>query len=661
MSSYNLEAVIRIKDAFSNPLKQFRSSLDSIKSSMNTAKKNTDKFSNSLDKVGKKSSDISGALGKVSGIIAGIGIAKIGKDALMMASDLNEVQNVVDTTFGDSASAINDFAKTTSNQFGISELQAKRYSSTLGAMLKSAGFTGDELKNMSTSLAGLSGDMASFYNLDPDEAFDKLKAGISGETEPLKSLGVDISDTTVATYAMANGFNKQWKNATQAEKELWRYKAIMKQTKDAQGDYSKTSDSFANQLRTMKLNFQSLTAKIMGTSIPAFQTLFNKINNFMANIDINSITAKIQEGIDKITPFASAVFDGIGKIFSYLIENKDTIIPIISGIAGAFVAFNVVNKVVAIFSTLSKVITVIKSVIVAIQAFIGGAGTIGECLAVIASPVGVAVGAIGLLVGFFILAWNTSESFRNKVTAAFNSVKDKVMVVIGVIKGKIDEFKAKLEENKEAVQFIMDILKGIFNGAVAVMGAVFESLAGTIGKVISDIGTIFSGIIDVLGGVIEIIQGVVTGNWDKVWQGIKDTVSGVVEIITGLWNGLVDLLSHPIDTMINITKSVFGGEDDTGTKTETVGENYTGTSNWKGGLTQVNERGYEVMNLPSGTSIMNHQGSEALLDKIANSFNNSGSEIHVHMEGSTFSKEVDVNSFMNTLMARLKTEQLKMA
>mgnify|MGYP007130646407 FL=1 len=105
-----------------------------------------------------------------------------GKDAIAAASDLEEVQNVVDVTFGDSANQINAWAKNAISQFGLTETKAKQFASTLGAMMKSAGMSGPEIVKMSEDLSGLAADMASFYNLDFDTAFQKIRSGISGET-----------------------------------------------------------------------------------------------------------------------------------------------------------------------------------------------------------------------------------------------------------------------------------------------------------------------------------------------------------------------------------------------------------------------------------------------------------------------------------------------
>lgn len=108
-----------------------------------------------------------------------------GKDAIAAASDLAEVQNVVDTVFGEGAVQIQSWADKAGQSFGLTETQAKRFTSTLGAMMKSAGLAGPEIVSMSTDLAGLAADMASFYNMDFDTAFQKIRSGISGETEPL--------------------------------------------------------------------------------------------------------------------------------------------------------------------------------------------------------------------------------------------------------------------------------------------------------------------------------------------------------------------------------------------------------------------------------------------------------------------------------------------
>lgn len=142
-----------------------------------TASANTmqDSFASSLKKIG--AAFAASQIGKF--------LVDFGKQAIDAASDLAEVQNVVDVTFGESANEINAWAKNAISQFGLTETQAKRFASTMGAMMKSSGVASKDITEMSENLAGLAADMASFYNLDFEEAFNKIRSGISGETEPL--------------------------------------------------------------------------------------------------------------------------------------------------------------------------------------------------------------------------------------------------------------------------------------------------------------------------------------------------------------------------------------------------------------------------------------------------------------------------------------------
>lgn len=190
------------------------------------------------------------------------------KDAVTLGSDITEVENVVDVAFGKLKYKAYDFAATASKQFGLSELAAKQYTGTMMAMLKSSGVAQNAASDMSVTLAGLAGDIASFYNIDTDAAFYKIRAGISGEIEPLKQLGINMSVANMSAYALANGITKSWTSMTQAEQATLRYNYLMSVTKDAQGDFARTAGTWANQVRLLKLNIQSLSA-VMGQGIIA--------------------------------------------------------------------------------------------------------------------------------------------------------------------------------------------------------------------------------------------------------------------------------------------------------------------------------------------------------------------------------------------------------
>ena len=197
-------------------------------------------------------------------------LTTLGTYCVNVASDLTEVQNVVDTTFGDGAETINQWAKDASKNFGLTELQAKQFTGTLGAMMKSSGITGESLNTMSMDLAGLSADFASFYNLGHEEAFEKIKSGISGETEPLRSLGINMSVANMEAFALSKGINKSWNEMTQAEQTTLRYNYLMEKGADASGDFAKTLDtSLANQLRVAKNEITSLCGEIGQNLLPS--------------------------------------------------------------------------------------------------------------------------------------------------------------------------------------------------------------------------------------------------------------------------------------------------------------------------------------------------------------------------------------------------------
>ena len=243
------------------------------------AKKTGGEFEETVeDTMGGAESTVSTAATKIAKAIGSAFVVKqvieFGKAAIGVASDLNEVQNVVDTTFGtDGAIKINEWARNAAESFGESELQAKQFTSTLGAMFKSMGVGQADMEEMSMSLAGLAGDMASFYNLDPTEAFEKLRSGISGETEPLKQLGINMSVVNLEAFAMAEGITKSYQEMTQAEQATLRYQYIMSATADAQGDFADTSDSLANQQRILQLEIQTLAAEIGQDLMPIAQEI----------------------------------------------------------------------------------------------------------------------------------------------------------------------------------------------------------------------------------------------------------------------------------------------------------------------------------------------------------------------------------------------------
>lgn len=205
-------------------------------------------FNQGLNAIAGSLKKLGGAMGVAFGVTA---MVKFGKEALNIASDLTEVQNVVETAFGAMTSQVDAWAKNSIQQFGMSELAAKRMASTYMAMNAGMGLNGQGAADMAMRTAERAADISSFYNKSIDESDTMLKSIWTGETESLKQIGVVMTQTNLDAYALANGFGKTTQQMTQSEQVMLRYQYVMNQTRLAAGDFVKTQDSWANQTRIL--------------------------------------------------------------------------------------------------------------------------------------------------------------------------------------------------------------------------------------------------------------------------------------------------------------------------------------------------------------------------------------------------------------------------
>lgn len=211
-------------------------------------------------------------------------LVQFGKECVELGSDLAEVQNVVDVTFTTMSDKVNEFAKNAMTSAGLSETMAKQYVGTFGAMSKSFGFSEAQAYDMSTALTQLTGDVASFYNISQDLAYIKLKSVFTGETETLKDLGVVMTQSALDQYALANGYGKTTSAMTEQEKVALRLDFVQKQLSAASGDFIRTSDSWANQVRVMQLQLQSLKATVGQGLINIFTPVLKVINILLGKL-----------------------------------------------------------------------------------------------------------------------------------------------------------------------------------------------------------------------------------------------------------------------------------------------------------------------------------------------------------------------------------------
>ena len=218
------------------------------------------------------------------------------EECVDLGSQLTEVQNVVDTIFGDNASEIESWASTATESLGMAETSAKKYSSTFGAILTSAGVSSDKITEMSTSLTSLTADMASLYNYDYDEMFEKIKSGLSGMVRPLASLGVSLHASTLQDYLDSKGINATYTELSYANKEIVRYNYLIENTTAAQGDFTKTFYTWANQVRYFKEQLTELMTTLGQIFISVLNPILIYVNKIfkLVNSLLSSLSTTLQ-------------------------------------------------------------------------------------------------------------------------------------------------------------------------------------------------------------------------------------------------------------------------------------------------------------------------------------------------------------------------------
>lgn len=259
---------------------------------------------------------LDGMAGKIAGLVAGYvslqGAMSTVKSGIDYASDLAEVQNVVDVTFGKAAASVNEWSQQALEAYGLNEVTAKQYVGTMGAMLKSSGVAGNSVLDMSEKIVGLAGDVASFYNLDTNTAFEKIRSGISGETEPLKQLGINMSVANLEAYALSQGITTAYDKMSQAEQTMLRYNYLMSVTSDAQGDFARTSDSWANQTRLLSENWTEFVGKMAANLLPTLTAGVSALND---------VILWMSENTTFITPILGAITTAVGLYTAAVLTN----------------------------------------------------------------------------------------------------------------------------------------------------------------------------------------------------------------------------------------------------------------------------------------------------------------------------------------------------
>lgn len=438
--------------------------------------------------------------------IAGTGLLGFGTYAVKTASDLAEVENVVSVTFGGLADDVESWSKTTMESYGLTELETKKMIGTFGALMDKGKLSKEELLDMSKKMTGLVGDFSSFYNLSHEEAFEKLKAGIVGSTEPLESLGIDMREAAINTWLLENGVDKAFSKMSAEEQNLVRFNYIMEQGNKASGDFAETLEtSLANQLRVATGEF----------------------------------TTMAQEVGQKLLPV-------VLEFIKWVRENSDTIIALASAVLGATIALKgmlIINTIIKTFKAWRDANTAITISQALLNLTVAGIPIL--IFAVIA--------VIGALVGAILYLWNTNEEFRNAIIQVWTNIKEKALEIWNNIvefftvtipqawTNCVEWFKKKGDEFNQWVQDTKTKVIAWFGEMVDKVVEFFTvTIPNSIDNVVKWFRELPAKIKSALSNLWDTMLGIGQDILKGLWEGILGAKDWLMEKIRGVGSWITD-------------------------------------------------------------------------------------------------------------------------
>lgn len=357
------------------------------------------------------------------------------------ASDLEENMNKLDVAFGDSADAVKAWAKTAGQQFGMSEVAATDAASSFGALGKGIGLSEKESASMSTTLAGLSADLGSYFNVGLDESAKALEGIFTGESEALKKFGVVMTDTNLKQFAEDQGL--VYSELSQTEKTQLRYNYVLAKTKDAQGDFSRTSDGTANSIKIFQASIQDLASTVGAVLLPVITPIIQKSSALIQKFGELSPTAQ------KIVIVMAVIAAAIGPVLVViggLVTAIGSIITIAPVLGAAFTALlGPVGLVIAgLAAAIAAGVAVVKNwdwlKKKALQVWTAIKTAILKAVTIIKTRVMTNFNALKTSLS---TAWT---SIKTKASTVWNGIKNAIVKPIKTAKEKVSEFIGKLKD-----------------------------------------------------------------------------------------------------------------------------------------------------------------------------------------------------------------------
>lgn len=471
------------------------------------------------DKAGKRfGGGMVAAAGKFAGPLAaafaGVKLVGVFKDAIEGASDLNEAGTKTEAIFGKKgAKALDEFTKGSAKKLGQTKLQILDAAGTFGTFGKAAGLGGKDLVKFSTGFSTLSTDMASFFNTSPEEAMQAIASGLRGEAEPLRKYGVLLDDASLRQEALKQGLIKTTKQAlTPQQKVLAAQALIYKQTKDAQGDFARTSGGLANQQRILSAQWSEAKSKLGTVLLPVVNKVITAFNRyFQPAVDA------VGRAFKRVAPFLTAASGAISGLFGLIANgNTDKLANAFGWAEDSAIVTNLAglrDGVAGIFSAARDgggALDSLRSFFVDQlgPAVRGVAGAIGGLVRVLAPIVRQVVGTL-------------VENFGKVgpyITSVFESVKSVVLDVLTIIKAQV-----------RLVTLVISAIWSRFGPTILLI----------VGNVFRGLWKIIAGVMKVIAGIVKTILGLMTGDWKKAGEGLKKIWEGLKLLLLGIWTAIL--------------------------------------------------------------------------------------------------------------------------
>lgn len=585
-------------------------SLGDYKNQTNETTKATSNFGSTLKAILVRDVLVGGLKALTNGIKQlASAMVDFAKKGVKNASDIQEYMNVVDVVFGDSAYQIEDFAKRAATAYGMTRQSALQYAGTMGAMLQSMGVTGEETLKMSTALAGLAGDMASFYNIAQETAWQKIRAGISGEVEPLKQLGINLSVANLEEFALAQGIRKTYNEMTQAEKATLRYDYLMNAAANSIGDFERTSGNFVNQQRIAKLQIENLATALGEQLLPTVNgvlTAFNQMLSGELTLEegIKRMTTLVMDLANKLIANLPTITSAAVSMIGNLIEGINTALPLLVPIV-----LQVVNDLVnLLLSQLPQILVVGISVV---NSLVSGIGQMLPSL-------------IPAMVNVILTLVQTAlDNIDSTVGAGMD-------LMVGLITGILNAIPL-------IVSKIPILIESLINGFIAFHERISSEGTSIISQLVFGL---ISAIPYILSNIPKIVGAILKGFFQLIIEAPKIGLNIIKGIIDGMFSGfstMKNAISKIGNSVVGWFKSAFKINSPSKVFADEIGNNL-GLGIEKGFVDTMGEAKKEMANsIPTdfnvSTNIRNSDRSAYTYDNLVSAFKEALRDVKVVMDG----------------------------